>query len=66
MEEESDARTREQERARMRLPKLKGAKKLLTGNPINDVYRGISWLFGKAKGAPKSKLGQKIRRELHR
>ena len=50
----------------MRLPKLKGAKKLLTGNPINDVYRGISWMFGKAKGAPKSKLGQKIRRELHR
>ena len=50
----------------MRLPKFKGAKKLLTGNPINDVYRGFSWIFGKAKGAPNSKFGQKIRRELHR
>ena len=50
----------------MRLPKIKGRGKLLSGNPINDFIRFIMYLFGKAKNAPKSKLGQKIKRELHR
>jgi hypothetical protein len=50
----------------MKLPSLKAGRKIISGNPINDVLRLFAWIFGKAKGAPKSKLGQKIRRELHR
>lgn len=66
MEEESREHPREQEGRRMRLPKIKGRGKLLSGNPIEDFIRFIMYLFGKAKNAPKSKLGRRINKELRR